>query len=159
MIYEGSDYKTIAASLFAFVGSLEGNVALKEISKAVNPVAFPEANEIVEHSDNGRRALDINREQLRFRPAPAVRNLAATEVDMERRPVTPNLNDIVNGIFSGQVDDPQAALQDLQDRANAELDRAIAAAQENGAEVSRDDWVFPNWNPMEDYGLEMYDEL
>ena len=39
------------------------------------------------------------------------------------------------------------------------LDRAIKAAQDNGAEVSRDDWVFPNWNPMEDYGLEMYDEL
>ena len=79
------------------------------ISKAVNPLAFQEANEIVDHSENGRQALDINYEQLRFRPAPAVRNLAATEVDMERRPVTPNLNDIVNGIFSGQIDDPQAA--------------------------------------------------
>jgi multiple sugar transport system substrate-binding protein len=159
MAYSGSDYPSITASLFAFVGSLEGNIALKEISKAVNPVAFREANEIVEHSDNGRRALDINYEQLRFRPAPAIRNVDATMVDMERRPVTPNLNDIVNGIFSGQIDDPQAALQDLQDRSNAELDRAIQAAQENGAEVSRDDWVFPNWDPREDYGLEQYDEL
>ena len=159
MIYAGSDYKSIAAALFAFIGTVEGNVALKEISKAVNPVAFPEANEIVDHSPNGRRALDLNAEQLRFRPSPQVRNLASTEVDMERRPVTPSLNDIVNGIFSGQIDDPQAALQDLTDRSNAELDRAIKAAQDNGAEVSRDDWVFPNWDPMEDYGLEMYEGL
>jgi multiple sugar transport system substrate-binding protein len=157
MAYSGSDYHAITAALFKFVGSLEGNIALKEISKAVNPVAFQEANEIVEHSENGQRALEINYDQLRFRPAPAIRNVDATLVDMERRPITPNLNDIVNGIFSGQVDDPAAALQDLQDRANAELDRAIQAAQEDGADVSRDDWVFPNWDPREDYGLEMYE--
>jgi multiple sugar transport system substrate-binding protein len=159
MVYSGSDYKTITGSLMRFIGSVEGAVALKEISKAVNPVAFPEANELVDHSANGRAALALNQDQLRLRPAPAVRNIDATMVDMERRPVTPNLNDIVNGIFSGQVDDPQSALQDLADRSNAELDRAIAAAQENGAEVSRDDWVFPNWDPREDYGLDMYEAL
>jgi multiple sugar transport system substrate-binding protein len=158
-IYGGSEYKEIAASLMRFIGSVEGAVALKEISKAVNPVAFPEANRIVDHSDNGRRALEINDAQLRLRPAPVVRNLDATLVDMERRPVTPNLNDIVNGIFSGQVDDPKAAMQDLQDRANAELDRAIKAAQDGGAQVSRDDWVFPNWDPTQDYGVDMYEGL
>jgi multiple sugar transport system substrate-binding protein len=158
-VYADSDLKEISAALMRFVGSVEGAVALKEISKAVNPVAFPEANEIVEHSDNGRRALDLNAEQLRLRPAPAVRNIDATVVDMERRPVTPNLNDIVNGIFSGQIDDPMAALQDLSDRSNEELDRAIKAAQDNGAQVSREDWVFPNWDPREDYGLEMYEAL
>ena len=159
MVYSGSDYHTITGSLMRFIGSVEGAVALKEISKAVNPVAFPEANQIVEHSEAGRRALEINDSQLKYRPAPAIRNVNATLVYMERRPVTPNLNDIVNGIFSGQIDDPMAALQDLTDRSNAELDRAIKAAQDNGAEVSREDWVFPNWDPREDYGLEKYSEL
>jgi multiple sugar transport system substrate-binding protein len=159
MVYAGSQYKTITGALMRFIGSVEGAVALKEISNAVNPVAFPEANEIVDHSENGRRALEINYEQLRFRPAPAVRNIDATMVDMERRPVTPNLSDIVNGIYSGQVDDPVAAMQDLSDRSNQELDRAIKAAQDNGAQVSREDWVFPNWDPREDYGLEKYSEL
>lgn len=158
-IYSGSEYKEIAAALLAFVGSLEGNVALKEISKAVNPVAFPEADALVEHSDRGRRALEINAEQLRLEPHPAVRNVDTTQVEMERRPVTPNLTDIVNGIFSGQVEDPRVAMQDLQDRSNAELERAIKAAQDNGAQVNRDDWVFPNWDPAEDYGLEKYEEL
>lgn len=156
-MYAGSEYKEITASLFAFVGSLEGNIALKEVSKAVNPVVFPEANQIVQHSDRGKRALQINDEQLRLRPAPPVRNIAATLVDAERRPVTPNLNDIVNGIFSGQVSDPKQAMQDLQDRSNQELDRAIKAAQDGGAEVSRDDWVFANWDPRQDYGLDIYD--
>jgi multiple sugar transport system substrate-binding protein len=158
-IYAGSEYKEVAAALMAFVGSLEGNIALKEISKAVNPVAFPEANEIVEHSDNGRHALELNEQQLRLEPHPAVRNVDTTLVEQERRPVTPNLTDIVNGIFSGQVDDPRAAMQDLQDRSSAELDRAIKAAQDGGAQVSRDDWVFANWDPAEDYGLEKYEEL
>ncbi|MBA2278808.1 MAG: extracellular solute-binding protein [Chloroflexia bacterium] len=158
-LYAGSDYKEIAAALFAFVGSLEGNVALKEISKAVNPAVFPEANEIVDHSERGKRAIEINDQQLRLRPAPAVRNLDATQVEMERRPVTPNLMDVVNGIFSGQVGDPRAAMQDLQDRSNQELDRAIQAAVDSGAQVSRDDWVFSNWDPAEDYDLEKYEEL
>ncbi len=156
-LYAGSDYKEIAAALFAFVGSVEGNVALKEISKAVNPVAFPEANEIVQHSDRGRKALDLNEQQLRLRPSPSVRHVDATKVDMERRPVTPSLNDLVNGIFAGQVDDPKQAMQDLQDRSNAELDRAIQAARDEGAQVTRDDWVFANWDPRQDYGLEMYE--
>lgn len=159
LLYSGSEYKEIAAALFSFVGSVEGNVALKEISKAVNPVAFPEANDLVDHSDRGRKALELNDQQLRLRPAAAVRNLDATKVDMERRPVTPTLNDIINGIYSGQIDDPQQALQDLQDRSNAEFDRAIKAAQDEGAQVSREDWVFPNWNPREDYGLEMYEAV
>lgn len=158
-LYSGSDYKEIAAALFSFVGSVEGNVALKEISKAVNPVVFPEANELVEHSDRGRKALELNTEQLRLRPAPAVRNIDATQVDMERRPVTPNLTDIINGIFTGQVEDPAQAMQDLQDRSNAELDRAIQVVQDNGGTVTRDDFVFPNWNPQEDYDLDQYEEV
>lgn len=159
VLYSGSEYKEIAAALMSFVGSVEGNVALKEISQAVNPVAFPEANEIVEHSPRGRQALEINEQQLRLEPHPAVRNVDATRVEMELRSVSPSFSDVVEGLFTGQINDPQQALQDLQDRSNAELDRAIQAAVDEGAQVSRDDWVFPNWNPREDYGLEKYDEL
>jgi multiple sugar transport system substrate-binding protein len=159
VVYSGSDYKQVAGVLLAFVGSLEGNIALKELSKTLNPVAFSEADQLVETSEVGKKALELNEQQQRFAPHPAVRNQETTRVEMERRPVTPNLNDIVNGIYSGQIDDPKAAMQDLQDRANAELDRAIKAAQDDGAQVSRDDWVFPNWDPTQDYGLDKYNEL
>lgn len=159
VLYSGSNYQEIAAALFSFVGSVEGNIALKEISKAVNPVAFPEANEIVEHSPIGEKALKINEAQLRLEPHPAVRNPETIQVERGLRPVTPSFSDVVEGLFTGQVSDVQQAMQDLQDRSNAELDRAIQAAVDEGAQVSRDDWVFPNWNPQEDYGLEMYDKL
>lgn len=157
-LYSGSDVKEVAAALFSFVGSLEGNIALKEISKAVNPVAFPEADAIVETTEQGRKALELNASQLRLRPAPQVRNLATADVQMERRPVTPNLNDLINGIYTGQVDDPAAAMQDLQDRSNQELERAIKAVQDAGGAVSRDDYVFPDWDPMEDYGIGQYQQ-
>jgi len=42
-------------------------------------------------------------------------------------------------------------MQDLKDRSDKELERAIKAAQGKGAKVSRDDLVFPNWDPMKDY--------
>lgn len=92
-------------------------------------------------------------------PSAEVRNPGLSQVNLEMRPVTPNLGEIVQGLLTEQISDPNAAMQDLQDRTNAELDRAIAAAQENGAEVSRDDWVFPNWDPTQDYTEEMYQEL
>jgi multiple sugar transport system substrate-binding protein len=42
-------------------------------------------------------------------------------------------------------------LKSLQDRSDQNLDQAIKAAQAKGAKVSRDDWVFPNWDPTKDY--------
>ena len=65
---------------------------------------------------------------------------------------------LFRGIYTEQIDDIDAALQDLSDRANAELDRAIAAAVDKGAEVTRDDYVFSNWDPTQDYGEDFYAE-
>jgi hypothetical protein len=31
--------------------------------------------------------------------------------------------------------------------------------QDNGGTVTRDDFVFPNWNPQEDYDLDQYEEV
>jgi multiple sugar transport system substrate-binding protein len=50
-------------------------------------------------------------------------------------------------------------MQDLQDRADAELEQAINAAQGKGAEVSRDDWIFANWDSTQDYTEELYKDL
>jgi multiple sugar transport system substrate-binding protein len=159
LVYSGSENQEVAGALLAYIGSLQGNVALKEISKSINPVAFPDADHLVEVSDAAKAALALNASQLRFAPHPAVRNVQATQVEMKRRGVTPNLNDIVNGIFGDQIDDPKAALQDLQDRANAEFERALKEAQDEGAQVTRDDYVFTNWDPTVDYGLEQYQAL
>jgi multiple sugar transport system substrate-binding protein len=42
-------------------------------------------------------------------------------------------------------------MKDLQDRMDAALDAAIKTAQQRGAKVSRDDFVFADWDPAQDY--------
>jgi len=98
-------------------------------------------------------------EQVRIGPSPVVKNAEVASVNLELRALSPNLNEIVQGIYTGQITDIEGTLQDLQDRANVELDRAIEAARAKGAEVTREDYVFPNYNPMEDYGEAQYAEL
>lgn len=65
---------------------------------------------------------------------------------------TPSLSRSVQGGFAGQLTDVQATLQGVADAQNA-------AAQAAGAEVSRDDFVFSNWTPTEDYGPDEYAAL
>ena len=42
-------------------------------------------------------------------------------------------------------------MTDLKDRADRELEHAIKAAHDKGARVSRDDYVFPKWDPTRDF--------
>ncbi|MEJ7840088.1 MAG: hypothetical protein WKF81_14840 [Thermomicrobiales bacterium] len=42
-------------------------------------------------------------------------------------------------------------MQDLKDRSEVALDEAIVAAQAAGATVSREDYVFSNWDPTVDF--------
>ncbi len=88
-----------------------------------------------------------------------MRNPGVAQVALELKPITPDLGETIQRLFTGQLSDPKAAMQDLKDRMVAELERAIRAAQDKGAQVSRDDWVFPNWNPTEDYTDEDYAAL
>jgi len=162
-IYADSPYKEIAGDMFSYIGSVEGQVAIMAATggnlRAMIPEAVEIAQETVELDPYASTALALYDEQLRLGPMVTVRNPAATQVALEGRALQPNLGQVVQGLLTGQLSDPQAAMQDLQDRANAELERAIAAAQESGAEVSRDDFVFPNWDPTQDYTAEMYEEL
>lgn len=162
-LYAESQYKAIAGDMFSYIGGLDGQVAIMGATDGNLRSLFPEAVDIAvdsfELDPKADQALDIFEEQIRLGPMVAVRNPDTVKVNFELQPLTPNFGEVVQGIFSGQVPDPKAAMQDLQDRSNAELDRAIKAAQDNGAQVSRDDWVFPNWDPTLDYTEEMYQEL
>jgi multiple sugar transport system substrate-binding protein len=147
----GSEHPEIAADVFAFIGSEEGQKTWQSVGGGALPVIFPAANQVETLDARLRRGYAIFDETMRIGPDPAVRNSDASLVRQEMRPLQPNFGSLIQGIFTGQVTDPQAAMQDLQDRANAELDRAIEAAVAKGAEVSRDDWLFPNWDPSVNY--------
>lgn len=162
-VYAESPYKNVAGDMLSYIGSVEGQVAIMAATKGFLRALVPEAAEIAQESvpldPLAAEALALYDEQLRLGPMVPVRNPAASQVAFERRPLTPNLGELVQGILAGQIDDVPAAMEDLQGRANAELERAIAAAQEAGADVSRDDFIFSNWDPTAEYTAEDYAAL
>ncbi len=152
-------YPEIAGDIFHYLGSEEGQRQFATITNGSDRAMLDSAIESADLDDRVRQSYAIFDEQLRVAPSPPVRNPDVEIVYREQKRLSPNLGEVVQGLLSGQISDVAAAMQDLQDRSNAELDRAITAAQDKGAEVSRDDWVFPNWDPMQDYTQEMYDAL
>lgn len=162
-VFAQSPNKAIAGDMFSYIGSVDGQVAIMAATNGNLRSLFPEAARIAQETltfdPMAATALALFEEQIRLGPMVFVRNPETAAVNNELRALTPSFGEVVQGIFSGQLSDPKAAMQDLQDRANAELDRAIKAAQDKGAQVSRDDWVFANWDPTQDYTEEMYEAL
>lgn len=151
--------KAIAGDMFAYLGSVEGQAAWASVVGVADPPHFPEALEVTNLDPLSRQALDLFDQQIRLAPDPRVRNPDVTEILLEFQPITPSFGEVVQGLFTGQLTDPRAAMRDLQDRNERELERATEAARAKGAEVSRDDFVFPNWDPTRNYTEADYAEL
>lgn len=102
---------------------------------------------------------NIMASQMGYYPEPQVRNPKVAEVYTELIEVKPNIGDIYVGYVTGTISDWKAALSEYNKAMNDELDRAIKACQDRGVEVSRDDWIFPNFVPGESYTSDKYAEL
>ncbi|MGN6756992.1 MAG: hypothetical protein ACTHMJ_11460, partial [Thermomicrobiales bacterium] len=118
---------------------------------AADPPIMPQAEQGGQSDPLGATASQLYQEQMRLGPDPGVRNPDVAQVYLELKNLKPDFGQVIQGLFTGQLKDTKAAMQDLQDRAGKELDRAIKAAQAKGAKVSRDDWKFANWDPAKDY--------
>lgn len=105
------------------------------------------------------KACEIMASQMGLYPEPLVRNAAVGDVYSELMTISPNVGDIYVGYITGAITDWEAALQEYTDAMNEELDRAIATCQAMGSDVSRDDWVFPNYVQGQSYTSEKYAEL
>ena len=103
--------------------------------------------------------MDLFRDIVRLSPDPLVKNPAVAEVQSRMNDVRPNLGEIVQGAVAGEVSDIRGTLQDYADKLSAERENALAEAQDDGFEVSLDDWVFPNWEPSEDYTADQYSQM
>ncbi len=101
-----------------------------------------------------RRAIQLFQEGVRLAPSPLIKNPGMAEVIGEMQPIHPNLGEIAQGVFSGDIDDPRTALQSFADQLSAERERAIGVVRGRGVEVSLDDWVFPTWQPGEDFAAD-----
>ena len=160
-VFKGSppENAAVAGDILAYLGSVEGQTEWASIVGAADAPILPEAIANADLSPRAKQALNMFNEQIKVGPNPVVRNPDVVQVTLELRVPEPSFAQVVQGLYAGQLTDVRAQMNDLQDRYTAELERAIAAAQAKGADVSREDWVFPNWNPREDYGAENYENL
>jgi multiple sugar transport system substrate-binding protein len=162
-VSEKSKYKEVAGDLFYYMGSHEGQVNLMVYSggnlSSEQPAALKEAKRSSQVTPHARTAINIAADLLRKAPMAQVRNPDAAQVILEMKALKPNLVDIAQGVFTGQIKDVPKTLRDLQTRAEKNLDDAVAAATKHGAKVSRDDWKFPNWDPAQDYTAADYKAL
>ncbi|KAB8196801.1 extracellular solute-binding protein [Nonomuraea phyllanthi] len=97
-------------------------------------------------------------ESVFLAPDPIAGNKDMKQVLIETKPVRPTLGDIVQGALTGDVTDVRAALTKLSSESAKQRDQAIAAAKSKGAQVSLDDYAFPNWKPRKDYLKPMYEQ-
>ncbi|MFZ2361597.1 MAG: extracellular solute-binding protein [Anaerolineae bacterium] len=120
------------------------------VSKALDYSVYPDLNTADLMTDPiQRQAYDALFQYLVSLPSPTVRNPETTAVIPG--PVIPDTGDVLVGIYTGQIKDWENALLDLDARKQAAFDAAIEKAQSEGADVSIEDFVFPDWNPMENY--------
>ncbi|MFE9958090.1 ABC transporter substrate-binding protein [Micromonospora sp. NPDC005299] len=106
--------------------------------------------------DTYRKALQIYQDEVFLAPSPAVKNPGVAAVRAEMKPIHPNLGEIVQGAFSGDIPDVRGALKQLSDKSEAERERAIGVVGQKGTKVSVDDWRFPAWQPGKDFGAKLY---
>lgn len=158
-----SKNKEVAGEIFAYIGSLEGQTEMVVLSGGNLESEMPQANTNAKRSHilnaKAQKAVEISDGLMRIGPLPQERNADTANVILEMAAVSPTLNDIAQGVLSGQITNVKSALQDLQNRSEQILEKAITAAQAKGANVSQSDWVFPNWVPGTEYTQQDYAKL
>ncbi len=85
----------------------------------------------------------------RIGPARTIRNPDIAKV--AEAAVKPSEEDVVTGIYSGQITDIPGTLAQLEKDKNAAREQAVADAVAAGAKVSMEDYAFPDWDPSKDY--------
>lgn len=86
---------------------------------------------------------------VRVLPQASVRNPQLAQVQPTLQ--GPSFEDVLVGVVSGEIEDIDSALASLQERYTAALEQGIEDAQAAGAEVSLEDYIFADWNPLENY--------
>ncbi len=157
--YSKCPYKSAVGDIFAYLGTKNEQAAWAAIDGIADPPLSPEVRDVIGKDPKARQAVELFEQQVRLEPSPVVRNTAVAQVLLEQKRIQPDFGQTVQGLYTGQLKDTKAAMQDLQDRTEAELARAIKAAQAKGAKVSRDDWKFANRDPTKDYTQADYDAL
>lgn len=144
---------------FRWLGSLDGQIAYENVASSADPAIFPDAYAKADLSEKAFAMLMMAQKYVRIAPNPFVRKPELSKAAAAYVDPTPNLAQAVQGLFAGELTDAKATLTKAADARNKALDDAIAKAKAEGADISRDDFVFGNWTPAKDYGPADYAAL
>lgn len=159
LIASTSEHPEAAARLFLFRTTDEFYSAYARTGDGLSPIPALNTPENLPFPQIATLS-ELAQDEKRLAPIPTLRNPEGTAaIQNEFQAPSPNWAQIIQGYMSGQVADLEQALRDLSDKMNAELERAISAVRATGVDVSRDIYVFPNWDPMEEYTSADYEEL
>jgi multiple sugar transport system substrate-binding protein len=144
---------------FRWLGSPDGQIVYAAVVSSSDPAIFPDASAKANLSERALAMINMAEKYVRISPNPFIRNPEIGKVAAAYVDPTPNMAQAVQGLFAGQLSDVRKTLQGVADARNKALDDAITKAKTNGANVSRDDFVFANWEVTEDYSPAKYDAL
>ncbi len=99
-----------------------------------------------------KRYYELVQEYGRLIPDPSVRNPETSNVFTEFKDVNPNPGELLGGAVAGAVKDPASMLKAYSAQLERAWTAAVDAAKSKGSPVDASDFVFPNWDPMSDYG-------
>lgn len=149
----------IAADVFRYLGTEQGQTDWGSIVGPSDPPVFPAAIAQATMSDRAKAILLMASEIIRVGPNPFVRNPELSEVAKVYQDATPSFAQTVQGLFSGQLSGVKENMELLKSNRNKAIDAAFEQAKAAGANVSRDDLIFPNWVPENDYSDDDYKAL
>lgn len=148
-----SKVKEVAGHVLQYITSLNGQTRWGEIVGVGNPPLLEDARKLSEakYSDHAKACAAIA-DTMRGGPSPQVANPDVALVSKREKAVTPDFGEVIQAIMVGKTNDVPKALKDLKDRSEKARDAAIADAKKrDGSTATRQDWVFPNWDPTKDY--------
>lgn len=143
--------KDAIGDIWSYTMSKAGQTLWAELDGVGDPAAYPGVYAKASLSALEKREQKLASANMVVAPEPAARNTDVNMVYKNLKPVTPSFSDVCVGLFTGQLSDVKAQFQKVSDASNRALDDAIAAAQKQGAKVSRADWVFSGWDPDKPY--------
>lgn len=110
---------------------------------------FPEVNK-PEYAPNPQFAAFMKLTAgVKLAPAPNLKHPEMNEVKEQQ--TLPNIQNILEGVYTGQITDWEGALRDLEARQNAAHDQAIKDAQARGTKVDPNWYKVPDWDITKDY--------
>lgn len=150
--YAKTKAPTVIGDIFSYWASREGQIQWADVDPAGDPPFDTDAAKDAKMDALSRKALSIGQKYTAIRPEPAVRNPDVEQVVLNLVPPAPAFADRVMAIFTGQSQQTvKQVLQASKDAAEKALDDAIAKAKAKGANVSREDFVFSDWDPRKPY--------